>query len=53
VAGRLYSQWKPQVPLADGRLDALVAQTFDVYDAGDAYREVVSGARRGRIVLTV
>ena len=37
--------------MAEGRLDALVAQTFDVYDVGYVYREVVSGSRRGRIVL--
>jgi D-arabinose 1-dehydrogenase-like Zn-dependent alcohol dehydrogenase len=36
----------------EGRLDAPVAKMIDVYDVADAYREFVSGSRRGRIVLT-
>lgn len=46
------NQWMPQVPPAEGRLDALVAQTFDIYDGEDAYREFVSGSPRGRILPT-
>ena len=38
--------------LQEGRLHALVAQTFDVYDIGDAYREFVLGLARVGIVLT-
>ncbi len=37
---------------AQGGLDALVAQTFNVYDGGDAHCEFVSDSRQGRIVLT-
>jgi hypothetical protein len=36
---------------AEGRLHALVAQTFDVYDVGDAYR-VCLGLAWGSVVLT-
>jgi hypothetical protein len=51
VAVTVRGQGKPPVPLAGVRLDALVAQTFRVYDVADGYSEFVSGSRRGRIAL--